>query len=85
MSKNISKFLTFVILSRIQVYPNALGLLLRISVRGQMDYIGDRLKIMADAFTNEVATNTMQMICYLSGRLFLECFFLENYFRELIV
>ncbi|MQM05976.1 hypothetical protein Taro_038791 [Colocasia esculenta] len=36
-----------------EVYLNALGLLLRISVRRQMDSIGDRLKVVADIFTNE--------------------------------
>uniref|UniRef100_A0A1D1XF69 Tetratricopeptide repeat protein 38 n=1 Tax=Anthurium amnicola TaxID=1678845 RepID=A0A1D1XF69_9ARAE len=36
-----------------EVYLNALGLLLRFAVRGQMDYTGDRLKTVVAVFRNE--------------------------------
>uniref|UniRef100_A0A1D1Z362 Tetratricopeptide repeat protein 38 n=1 Tax=Anthurium amnicola TaxID=1678845 RepID=A0A1D1Z362_9ARAE len=38
-----------------EVYLNALGLLLRFAVRGQMDYTGDRLKTVVAVFRNELA------------------------------
>lgn len=40
--------------SSIQVYLNALGLLLRVSVRGQMDCIVDRLTALVTALKDEV-------------------------------
>ncbi|GAU43579.1 hypothetical protein TSUD_369030 [Trifolium subterraneum] len=36
-----------------EVYLNAAGLLLRLSVRGEMDAIGDRLKILAECLTDQ--------------------------------
>ncbi|WJX93746.1 hypothetical protein P8452_75236 [Trifolium repens] len=36
-----------------EVYLNAAGLLLRLCVRGEMDTIGDRLKILAECLTNQ--------------------------------
>ncbi|XAR64959.1 hypothetical protein NMG60_11008868 [Bertholletia excelsa] len=35
-----------------EVYLNALGLLLRVYVRGELDFFGDRLKILADHLTD---------------------------------
>lgn len=37
-----------------QVYLNALGLLLRLHIRGQVDLAKDRLAALLDALTNEV-------------------------------
>jgi len=40
--------------SCIQVYVNALGLLLRIDVRGHKNCIEDRIMVLADIFEDEV-------------------------------
>nr|KYP69562.1 Tetratricopeptide repeat protein 38 [Cajanus cajan] len=38
-----------------EVYLNAAGLLLRFYVRGELDIVGDRLKILAECLTNQVS------------------------------
>lgn len=45
----------------IQVYVNALGLLLRIDVRGQKSCIEERTMILADIFEDEVSVICLKM------------------------
>ena len=37
-----------------QVYLNAAALLLQLYVRGELDIVGDRLKILSECLTNQV-------------------------------
>lgn len=39
-----------------QVYLNAVGLLLRVYLRGGINVFGDRLKILADCLTDKVSS-----------------------------
>ncbi|XP_019238541.1 PREDICTED: tetratricopeptide repeat protein 38 isoform X2 [Nicotiana attenuata] len=42
-----------------EVYLNAVGLLLRVYVRGGINVFGDRLKILADCLTNKVSSEAL--------------------------
>lgn len=44
------------------MYLNALGLFLRVHVRGQMDAFGDRLKILAKRLTDRVRNRTISVL-----------------------
>lgn len=43
----------------LQVYLNALGLLLRVHVRGRLDVFEDHLKVLAERVTDKVCHNNL--------------------------
>lgn len=46
-----------------QVYLNALGLMLRVCVRDELEIFGDRLKVLADRVKYKVSQNGSEAIC----------------------
>lgn len=60
-----NSFLLLVCIIEFQVYMDALGLLLRLDTRDQLDEFLDRLKILANCLTDQVSNSSVLPCIYL--------------------